>query len=114
MTGQNMNNMGQSMGGQVSYVQNPVGYVQNPVYDNVKNNQYTQEQRDQDQPDKNNYTVLEKVTSNQENINTETNKEQIQPDQTKSPENNEENFEKSRDQEKPEIKATENGGESIG
>lgn len=134
MTGQNMNNMSQSMGGQVNYMnnmgqsmdrqvgygQNPVGYVNsqadymNPVYDNVKNNQYTQEQRDQDQPDKNNDTVSEKVTSNQENINTETNKEQIQPDQTKSPENNEENFEKSRDQEKPEIKATENGGESIG
>ena len=128
MTGQNMNNMGQSMGGQVNYMnnqatyvqnpvsygQNPVSYGQNPVYDNVKNNQYTQEQRDQDQPDKNNDTVLEKVTSNQENINTETNKEQIQPDQTESAENNEENFEKSRDQEKPEIKATENGGESIG
>ena len=128
MTGQNMNNMGQSMGGQVGYGQNPVSYVQNsfsygqnpvsygqnPVYDNVKNNQYTQEQRDQDQPDKNNNTVSEKVTSNQENINTETNKEQIQPDQTESTENNEENFEKSRDQEKPETKATENGGESIG
>ena len=119
--GQSMDNMGQSMGGQVGYGQNPVGYVnnqagygQNPVYDNVKNNQYTQKQRDQDQPDKNNDTVLEKVTSNQENINTETNKEQIQPDQTESTENNEENFEKSRDQEKPEIKATENGGESIG
>ena len=109
-----MNNMGQSMGGQVSYGQNPVSYGQNPVYDNVKNNQYTQEQRDQDQSDKNNDTVLEKITDNQESINTETNKEQIQPDQTKSPENNEENFEKSRDQEKPETKATENGGESIG
>ena len=61
MTGQNMNNMSQSMGGQVNYMnnmgqsmdrqvgygQNPVGYVNsqadymNPVYDNVKNNQYT-------------------------------------------------------------------------
>lgn len=128
MTGQNMNNMsqsmnnmGQSMGGQVNYMNNQAGYMnsqsgygQNPVYDNVKNNQYTQEQREQDQPDKNNDTVLEKITNNQESINTETNKEQIQPDQTESTENNEENFEKSRDQEKPEIKATENGGESIG
>lgn len=126
--GQNMNNQGQNMGGQVSYMNNPVGnmnnpgsyasnpvdYGQNPVYNNINNNQYTQEQREQYQPDKNDDTVSEKVTNNQENINTETNKEQIQVDETKSSENNAENLEKSQDQEKPEIKATENGGESIG
>lgn len=119
--GQNMNNMGQNMGGQNSYINNPVQnmdnqavYEQNPVYNNINNNQYTQEQREQDQPVKNDNTVLEKVTNNQESINTETNKEQIQTDETKTIENNGQNPEKSQDQEKPEIKATENGGESIG
>ena len=120
-TGQNINNMNQNMGGQanymnnpVSYMNNPVSYMNNPVYNNINNSQYTQEQREQYQPDKNDSTVSEKVTNNQENINTETNKEQIQADETKSSENNEQNPEKSQDQEKPEIKATENGGESIG
>lgn len=120
-TGQNMNNQGQNMGGQTEYVNNmgqsmnnQGNYVSNPVYDNVRNNQYTQEQREQYQPDKTDNTVSEKVTNNQENINTETNKEQIQADETKTIENNAENLEKSQDQEKPEIKATENGGESIG
>lgn len=112
--GQNMNNMGQNMGGQNSYINNPVVYGQNSVYNNINNNQYTQEQREQDQPVKNDDTVLEKVTNNQESINTETNKEQIQTDETKTIENNGQNPEKSQDQEKPEIKATENGGESIG
>lgn len=113
-TGQNMNNQGQNMGEQASYMNNPGSYASNPVYSSVGNNQYTQEQREQYQPDKTDNTVSEKVTNNQENINTETNKEQIQADETKSSENNEENLEKSQDQEKPEIKATENGGESIG
>lgn len=119
--GQSMNNMGQNMGGQNSYMNNPgqntnnpVVYGQNSVYNNINNNQYTQEQREQDQPVKNDDTVLEKVTNNQESINTETNKEQIQTDETKTIENNGQNPEKSQDQEKPEIKATENGGESIG
>lgn len=119
--GQSMNNMGQNMGGQNSYMNNPgqntnnpVVYEQNPVYNNINNNQYTQEQREQDQPVKNDDTVSEKVTNNQESINTETNKEQIQTDETKTIENNGQNPEKSQDQEKPEIKATENGGESIG
>ena len=119
--GQSMNNMGQNMGGQNSYMNNPgqntnnpVVYGQNPVYNNINNNQYTQEQREQDQPVKNDDAVLEKVTNNQESINTETNKEQIQTDETKTIENNGQNTEKSQDQEKPEIKATENGGESIG
>lgn len=103
----NMNNLGQNMSGQTGYVNNPV------VYGNI-NNQYTQGQGEQYQPDKNDSTVSEKVTNNQENINTETNKEQIQADETKTTENNAENLEKSQDQEKPEIKATENGGESIG
>lgn len=126
--GQSMNNMGQSMSGQASYMNNPVGNMnnpgsyasnpvacgQNPVYSSVGNNQYTQEQREQYQPDKTDNTVSEKVTNNQENINTETNKEQIKVDETKSSENNAENLEKSQYQEKPEMKATENGGESIG
>lgn len=112
--GQNMNNMSQNMDGQASYMNNPGSYASNPVYSSVGNNQYAQEQREQYQPDKTDNTVSEKVTNNQENINTETNKEQIQADETRSSENNAENLEKSQDQEKPEIKATENGGESIG
>ena len=80
----------------------------------VTDEEDTQEQNKEEQVSKDNNTQIEKAIINQENSNTEANKEQKQENQEQTIEENEINQKENQDQEKPEIKTTENGGENIG